>query len=418
MNRLFFVLLALTFRACQPNSRSAGKTDIGQLTDSLTLKLEAIHAKGFINGFGVVIVNEEGTLYAKGLGYANAQTKARYTQQTIQNIGSVSKTFIGLALLKAQDLKLLHLDDPVSKYLPFEVKNPHFPEDPITIRQLATHTSSLLDTDAFDEHCYILKEDVMVADSLKAMTEEFKSPGSMMPMVDFMEKLLSQDGEWYNESGFLDHKPGAVFEYSNVGASLAATVLEIATGQSFNAFTTKHILKPLNMTSSGWSFADIDLNQHSTLYAKTNLEIPYYSLVTYPDGGLITSVADMGKYLTELIKGFAGEGTLLSNEAYEELFREQLQASHFPEERGTDDAYDDEYNSGIFMGFSPKGYVGHTGGDPGIATYMFFNAEAKTGKLLMINTSVRGSEGGVAEFYDVWYTLEKYERRLSQAVSN
>lgn len=115
-------------------------------------------------------------------------------------------------------------------------------------------------------------------------------------------------------------------------------------------------------------------------------------------------------YLSELIKGHSGGGTLLQKESYDELFKEQLPAGSFPE-RDEEDDYDDEYNTGIFMGFTPRGYIGHTGGDPGIATYMFFNPETKIGRILIINTSVSNS-GGVDEFYSIWNTLGKYENKL------
>ena len=233
-----------------------------------------------------------------------------------------------------------------------------------------------------------------------------------------MEKLLTKDGEWYQEEGFIKHKPGEIFEYSNVGSSLAAAVLEIATNKSFNQFATEHILKPLNMSSSGWSFDDIDLPDHSKLYIKPSIELPFYSLITYPDGGLLTSSADMAKYLTELIKGYNGEGTLLSKEGYQEYFREQLQADNFLEERDDDFEFDEEYNSGIFIGHTYTGLIGHTGGDPGVATFMFFNPASKTGKFMMINTAVRGSDEAVAEFYDAWYTLDKYEKMLSSEDRN
>ena len=110
------------------------------------------------------------------------------------------------------------------------------------------------------------------------------------------------------------------------------------------------------------------------------------------------------------MKGYAGQGTLLSAASYQELFKAQLAAENLPD-RDEEDDYDDEYNTGIFMGFTPKGYVGHTGGEPGIATFMFFKPEAKTGKFMMINTSVRNSEG-VKQFFDVWYTLDDYEGKL------
>ena len=103
---------------------------------------------------------------------------------------------------------------------------------------------------------------------------------------------------------------------------------------------------------------------------------------------------------------------LLKQESYQELFRIQLKAQNYLE-RDDEDDYDDEYNTGIFMGFSPKGYIGHMGGDPGIATYMFFNPSTKTGKIMMINTTVMNSDG-VDQFYSIWNKLGDYESLLNE----
>jgi len=417
MRKVALLLFAIaTLISCDqkeiPKEPAVVKTD----RDSLAIKLAEIHKQGHINGFAVAIVNENEILYESGVGYSNVESKERYTENTIQNIGSVSKTFIGIALLKAQEMGKLSLDDPIHQYLPFQVYNPNFPEKEITIRHLATHTSTILDSDYYNRKAYILKEDVEVPDSIMAMSETFNPPNTAISLISFLEKLLSDDGEWYGQQEFLNNKPGEIFEYSNIGSALAAAVLEVATGTSFREFATEHILKPLDMSASGWSFDDIDTSKHSILYARPTIELPYYSLITYPDGGLITSISDMAKYLRELIRGHSGNGTILQNTSYQELFKAQLTSKQLPD-RDEEDPYDDEYNTGIFMGFTPKGYIGHTGGDPGIATYMFFKPEAKTGKVMMINTSVRGS-GGVQEFFDIWYTLDDYEEKMSMPEAN
>ncbi len=413
MNKTTFLLLAIiTLSSCQQQETSSEKSVVEIYRDSLTTELLEFHKEGHINGFSVAIVNQDEVLYQAGIGYSNLNAKASYTENTLQNIGSVSKTFIGLALLKAQEMGKLSLDDPINKHLPFQVYNPTYPKAEITLRHLATHTSTIMDTDYYNEKSYILKDSIEVSDSSMALPENFNLPSTAIPLISFLEKLLSEEGEWYEEEGFLKNKPGEIYEYSNVAATLAAAVLEMATGEPFHAFVTKHILQPLKMSSSAWSFDDIDIAKHSTLYARPKVELPYYSLITYPDGGLITSISDLAKYLSELIKGYSGNGTLLKKTSYDELFKEQLTAENIPDQDEDGNAYDDEYNTGIFMGFTPKGYIGHTGGDPGIATFMFFKPKSKTGKLMMINTSVRDS-AGVKEFYDIWYTLDQYENKMN-----
>lgn len=395
MHRLFIALF-LSFHIIH-----AQETDI---SIQLTQEIEQIVAQGHINGLGIAIVNQDGLLYSNGFGYADIKAKKPYTVNTIQNIGSVSKTLIGVALLKAQELGYLHLDDPINQYLPFQVINPYHPEEAITIRQLATHTSSIKDPLRYETSGYILKE-YSPTGKKKA---NFRSPDKMISLAEFHQSLLDPKGKWYKKSNFLKKKPGEWFDYTNVGAGLAAYVLELATKTPFDEFTQEHILDPLAMSHSGWNFESVDLSHHSQLYNDTDTELAPYRLVNYPDGGMITSVTNLSKYLIELIRGYNGEGKVLSDDGFKELFTQQLTADQFDERR--ESAFNDEYNSGIFMGFSAKGYVGHTGSDPGVASFMFFNSTTGIGKILLINTELK--KEGVEEFIAIWQKMGEYEKQL------
>jgi len=391
-------------------TKPSQKPTVNINTDSLTIELEAIYARGFINGIGVAMVDENGTIYEKGFGFADINLKTAYTSQSIQNIASISKTFLGLALLKAQEMGKLDLDDPVNKYLPFKLQNPYYPEVQITIRQLTTHTSSIRDSKYYDQKSYVLVGAQNEVDMKKIKRpENFNDPEAFTSIGVFLKKCLDSNGEWYTKKGFLKNKPGEKFEYSNVGATLAAYVLELATGETYDQFSKKYILEPLQMSSSGWSFEAIKLENHTVMYERPDQPLPYYKLITYPDGGLITSVHDLARYLTELIKGYSGKGTILSNESYQELFKQQLSDNNF-DERDPDNPYNDEYNMGVFMGFSAKGNIGHSGGDPGVTSLMFFNAEAKTGQLLFVNTGL--DDNGFQEFIAVWMKLESYRKKI------
>lgn len=368
----------------------------------LTQELESIYSRGYINGFSVAIVNQEGTLYAKGFGYSDVKANKKYTNTTVQNIASISKTFIGIALLKAQELGKLNLDDPINKYMPFQVHNPYFSNEPITIRHLATHTSSIKDPSQYEKNGYILKEP---ENGIAKVNSNFRSPNEKIDLNQFLKNILSKEGKWYKKNTFLKKKPGDQFEYSNVAATLAALVIEAATNQPFNEFTNKHIFKPLAMSNTGWSFDEVDFSKHSKLYLDNKTELAFYQLITYPDGGLITSSTDLGTYLTELIAGYNGNGNILSNQSYQELFTPRLTDAHYAER--SESTYNDEYNMGVFMGLSAHGQIGHTGGDPGVVTHLFFNSKTNIGKLLIVNTDLK--KKGIEEFIAIWKKLEEYE---------
>jgi CubicO group peptidase (beta-lactamase class C family) len=406
------VLIALLSSCKQKNvDIEVSKTDGSAITDSITTALQEVYNRGHINGFSVAIVNDSATLYTKGFGYADVATQKPYTQNTVQNIASISKTFIGVSLLKAQEMGKLSLDDPINSYLPYEVKNPNHPEAPITIRHLSTHTSSIMDTDFYGKS-YVMKDTIQPQDStIVKIPDYFNGADTRIPMAEFLEKTLSPKGIWYQKEGFLEQRPGERFEYSNIGATLAAQVLELATGVSFPEFTQIHILKPLGMSASGWSFDAINFEDHARLYTETKTPLPFYSLITYPDGGFTTSSIDMGKYLNELIKGHSGQGTLLKQTNYRELFKKQLQRSHFVTEDG-EETSEDENNAGIFMGFMDDGLMGHSGGDPGISSRMFFDPNSGLGRILIINTDP--NKEGYQEFLALWETLENFGTKLNQ----
>ncbi|MBX0334848.1 beta-lactamase family protein [Pontibacter sp. HSC-14F20] len=352
----------------------------------MTEKLTQISKTTSFNGFGVALVNDKEVLYQNGFGVSNIRENARYTESTVQNIASVSKTVIGLAILKAQELGHLNLDEPVNKYIPFNVFNPEYPEVPITIRHLVTHTSSIVDTEEYLTRNLILKDTLNLVQNLSIdiSPTRFNPPSTKISLEDFLKNLLDAGGEWYTEEVFSTKKPGSTFEYSNVGASLAALVLEKAVGTTYDEFTTQYILRPLKMNSSGWSFDAIEFSNYSPTYQDKQTPYPYYSLVGYPDGGLLTTSSDMGKFILELMKGYYGNGTLLSEQSYKEYFTPQLTAENFINRSASE--YSDEYNMGITMGFGSTGNFGHTGGDPGMSSVIWFFKEKRMGRYFIVNT--------------------------------
>lgn len=408
---LLFLVIVPLFISCQTTG-NMGNITYQKVNDSLCAEINTIYQQGHFNGFSVSVVNDQTTLYQEGFGFSDIKERKPYTENTIQNIASVSKTFVGIAILKAQELGKLNLDDPIQKYLPFKIANPLFPQTQITIRQLATHTSSILDNEFYLSKNYFLKPNQDLKEAKLNFDDEqvFNPSDSIITMSNFLENALSENGKW-NKDSFSSHQPGAIYEYSNVGTALATFIVERATGKEFSAFTKKYILKPLQMNDSGWKFEDIQISKFSKLYENPNTLLPYYQSATYPDGGMITSINDLSKYLTELIKGYHGKGTILSQKSYKEYFTSQLKASNFID-RNDKNPYSESYNSGIFIGFGYTGYIGHTGGDPGVMSMMFFDPKNNLGRIMIFNTNFSDKKGNDA-FYGIWNVLEKYQIKLN-----
>ncbi|WP_289645384.1 serine hydrolase domain-containing protein [Maribacter aestuarii] len=407
------LLLFLTFViiSCkQPTEKSNKlKKDFSAVKDTLTTKLEESNKDGEIVGFSVAIIAEDNVIYNKGFGFSDSKNNKEYKTNTIQNIGSIAKTLIGISLLKAQELGKLNLDDPINKHLPFEVINPNYPDVPITIRQLATHTSSIVDDEENYLKAFILENDEVKEEEETAFTH-FQKSDKRISLKDFLQACLSQDGKWFTKKMFSENIPGTEFEYTNFGADLCGLVIAEATGMSYKDFTERYILNPLSMNDSGWSIKDVDSLKRSKFYLYKGQKIADYTAITYPNGGLFTSSEDLGKFLSELMKGFDGKGTLLNKKSYTEYFKKQFE-NPLNESGRINLGLFVEYNND-FVG-SNELFIGHNGSDFGSFAIMYFNPETKIGTIVMSNTDIDYKDNVVPVLKNIWKNTLEYKDKMN-----
>ena len=345
------------------------------MVDSLNAKLSAIQMQSKMPGFSVAIVNADEILYQKGFGYADLETKTPFTEKTIHNIGSVSKTFIAAALMKLVEEGKLDLDAKINDILPFPIVNPRFPNTPITVRHLATHTSGIVDTKFYNRECYVLVDGCPknLEGFSKSDKKAFKylKGNELVSINDFLKSYLTPNGSLYSKKNFSKSPSGKQYEYSNIGSTVAALIVEIVSEQNYGKYVKEHVLTPLKMTHSGWKFDEIDMDKHATLYFKNQTPVPKYTLITYPDGGLLSNCHDLSLYLQAMIQGHAKNSDFLQASTFEEMLKMQYQ--------------NDENRSGIFWDISRKGHLQHNGADPGIFTWIRFDPETKIGLVFMTN---------------------------------
>lgn len=346
-------------------------------------------------GLGAAIIIDRKLVWSRGYGFSDRQRAVRFTPDTVMNIGSISKTFTGVALMQAVQDGKLSLDADISSYLPFKVVNPSFPDDPITLRQLATHTSGIADRWSVYQDTYHWGGD------------------APEPLGDFLEGYLVAGGKQYSKENFLSFKPGTHREYSNIAAGLAGYIVERAVGEKLNVYTRQRIFEPLHMDHSGWLLSEIPPAAHSTLYVAQDgfsIPIPPYGVTTYPDGGVRTSVADLSRFFIALLDGGQYQGTrILDPSSATEMLRFQYTDSNKP-----DNVLLGEKNSGIF--WSTKFNVtriGHGGSDPGVRTEMLSDLQKHVAVVLMVNTSVPETESKVyaSLLDDLWQHAATLERR-------
>ncbi|MEM8931530.1 MAG: serine hydrolase domain-containing protein [Acidobacteriota bacterium] len=378
--RLAFVVLTALIACGLHAAETAPSTEASPSAAALDAALQTLHADNPFPGFAVAVVDrDDGVLYSKGFGWADRKAETPFTPKTVLNIGSVSKTFIGVALMQAEAKGQIDLDAPIDRHLPYTVRNPRFPDTAITLRHLATHTSGIEDRESIYRKAY----------------SEGSEPS--MALGDYLKRYLDPEGAWFDRRNFGDAAPGEQREYSNIGAALAAHVLERATGEPFDVSTTRTILEPLGMDGAGWSYADAASSRHATLYDGRKV-VDLYTLVTYPDGGMRADVESLTRYLQAMLHGGELDGARILSESSVAA----MVAAQHPADSPLVDAMDGK-NSGIFWSINAKGRIGHTGGDPGIATALAFDPETGRGWIFVTNTEL--NRKNVEAFREVWSQL-------------
>ena len=219
--------------------------------------------------FGVVLDGE--LVYAKGFGVADLDDKRPVDADTVFRLGSITKTFTSLAILKLRDAGKLSLDDPAVRTLPelAALRYPTKDSAPITLRQLLTHTSGL---PQFGNHRHARAD------------------------RDVTERELLNDLPHLALLG----APGTAYSYSSFGMALLGVVVQRVSGMRYRDYVSTQILAPLGMRSTVWDSRDVPAGRLATGYvpgAGTPMkDAPWRLGEMEAAGGLYTSLRDLARY--------------------------------------------------------------------------------------------------------------------------
>ncbi|MBB3858195.1 CubicO group peptidase (beta-lactamase class C family) [Xanthomonas arboricola] len=317
-------------------------------------------------GLGAAIIRDRKVVWTGGVGFADRARGTPFTPDTVMNIGSISKTVTGVALMQAVQDGKLALDADINTY--------------------------------------------SLTDRWEVYRDTYRWQGlPVAPLGDFLRGYLAPGGRDYQAQNYLQVKPGTHREYSNIGAGLVGYIVARAVGQSLERYTHTRIFAPLGMQHTAWHAADLPAAAQATLYVSqfgVSVPIPPYELTTYPDGGVRTSVNDLSRLFIALLDGGQYQGVrILDATTTAQMLRFQYTAANKP-----DNVALNEKNSGIF--WSTKYNVtriGHGGSDPGVHTEMLSDLAHDNAVVLISNTSLDSSDTRVNAqlFDDLWaYALE------------
>lgn len=313
-----------------------------------------------IPGVSAVIIKDEKLAWVGNYGVANLSTGQAVDTNTLFMLASISKTITATAIMQLYEDGYFELTDDINLHLPFEIYHPSYPDSTITMLQLLTHSAAMRDN-------WNILDTVYVAGD------------SPLPLGDFMQGYFEVGGPYYYaEDNFYTYAPGADYNYCNEGIALLGYMVEIFTGQSFNSYCNEHIFQPLCMTNTGWFLSELDTNliAHPYDYISGNyFDYGLYGYPDYPDGQLRTTSLSLAKFLwMNMFDGNFNGVQLLELETIN-----LMRSSQIP--------FIDPTQGLVWYSYEDGGtWWGHSGGDSGVSTDMYFNEDTQTGIIVLTNS--------------------------------
>ncbi|PJI88836.1 class A beta-lactamase-related serine hydrolase [Sphingomonas koreensis] len=249
---------------------------------------------------------------SRAAGLADRASGRPATADDPVRIASISKLVVALGVMRMVEAGQLDLDRDVSEVLGWPVRNPAFPKAPVTLRQLLSHTSGLIDP------------------------EEYR-----VPLGERLADRIAQPGLWDARQ-----RPGESFRYANIGFPVIASVMEKASGERFDRLMHRLVLAPLKLDACfNWSTcADARIARAVVLYradgsvalddlggkrpdcpviAKAGCDLAGYrpgenGALFSPQGGLRASMRDLAVIGQMLLKN---DGSFLKRESIAQIER-------------------------------------------------------------------------------------------------
>ncbi len=320
-------------------------------------------------GAVVCILQNNKCVFDDGYGVRSLQTNEKNTVTTNFNIASLTKQFTALAILQLAEQHKLSTTNKLSRFFPDMNKQV---ADAVTVQQLLTHTSGIVDHYSFTNTTHL----------------------AHAHNIDVYNAIKNVDSLYFT--------PGTQFRYSNTGFCLLALIIEKVSGMSYNSYLQKNLFTKANMLHTTIWNEKASLSEAATGYdwdSATQHFIPsgaseHIFFSTEGDGGIYTSVHDYRLWLKAL------------NE-------EKIFSKHIVEQaRSLQYAIDAKrrlgYGFGWFVDESEDDKkVYHSGDNGGFRTYSFTIPEQGFAIVIFSNRSDVNVEEVVEKIYHILYPSDK-----------
>lgn len=330
--------------------------DVAQELDAIMKRYSAV-------GLVVAVVEDGKVSYENTLGYKDLDAKKPWEKGDVLRIASISKSFVATSVMQLVERGKLDLDADVSDIMGFVIRNPKYPDTPITVRMLLSHLSSMSDANGY-----------FTLDNLNRETSR----------------------TW--EKAWNSYEPGSRYQYCNLGYNTLGAIVEKVSGERFDKYVYNHILKPLGIyanhnvheldsakfvniytydaTTSSYLKSDAYPSIESTL---ADYRMGYSTPVFSPTGGMKISVGGLAKVMMMHMNMGTLDGVRILSPESCELMQSEITATNYEGER---------YGMALLRTNDLLGghrLVGHDGLALGAHTAMFWDKEEKFGFVIMTN---------------------------------
>ena len=323
-----------------------------------------------IIGSSILLMHDNHVVDRLSVGLADKERAVPAGERTIYHWASITKTMTGIAVMQLRDRGLLALDDPIIKYIP-ELRDVHDPfgdMGEITLKHLLTHSAGF-----------------------RGATWPWKDKPWQPHEPRHWEQLAAMFP--YTE---IEFKPGSKWSYSNPGIIFLGRVIELLTGDDYEVYIDKNILKPLEMHESYFDATPYHLlKNRARSYFRTGDELTAAPFdvdtgITVSNGGLNAPITDFTKYLNFLMGDPKKQDVyngILKRSSLEEMFQPVLRID--PDTPPAPDAEAAEESQGLIFFIEKhfgKTFVAHSGGQNAFVSHFYYLPETRTSYAVAYNT--------------------------------
>lgn len=344
--------------------------------DAIRARMEAAMADNKVVGMSVAVVKDGKIVFSEAYGKKDLATGEPLTTNDVYRIASISKSFSGASIMQLMEKGKVKLSDDVSDIIGFEVRNPRYPDIPITVRMLLSHTSGMLDAG-----------------------KPYNSLDALNPAVTSREERMQY---------WAEYAPGTGYKYCNRALNLTGCLIEKLSGERFDNYVRQHILLPLGIADAGFNVDSLDASKFAGIYSYDAVNdtfarseqayahrcdtliglgryrLGYDAADFSPTGGMKISAENLAKWMMVFLNHGTGQNgaRIMTPESVATMMHPHFKIKDIRE-------YCLTLNTQPYL---VDGYtlVGHTGGAYGLESAMYFDPRSNWG-ITVICASSKGA---------------------------